>query len=247
MISIKNDKDIEKMAAAGRIVKDALALVESMVRVGISTMEMNDEVERFILSQGATPSFKNYNGFPYASCMSVDDVVVHGFPSLRLLEEGEILSVDIGAKINGFHADAARTFAVGKISRQKQRLIDTAKQSFFEGLKECQDGARLGNVSHAIQAFVESHGFSVVRTMCGHGIGKRLHEDPQVLNYGESDTGIMLKSGYALAIEPMINLGHYEVYTDMDGWACRTKDGFPSAHYENTVIVTKGEPLILTL
>ena len=247
MISIKNDKDIEKMAIAGKIVKDTLALIESMVRAGISTMELNDEAEKFILAQGATPSFKNYNGYKYASCMSVDDVVVHGFPSKRCLQEGEILSVDIGAKINGFHADAARTFGVGKISRQKQRLIDVAKESFFEGLKECRDGVKIGNMSNAIQSFIEQHGFSVVRSMCGHGIGKKLHEDPQVLNYGEKETGIKLKSGYALAIEPMINLGGYEVYTDIDGWACRTKDGLPSAHYENTVIVMKGEPLILTL
>jgi len=247
MISTKNDKDIERMAKAGKIVADTLALTESLIRAGITTMQLNNEAERFILAQGAVPSFKNYNGFPFASCMSVDDVVVHGFPSNRLLEEGEILSVDIGAKINGFHADAARTFAIGKISKSKQRLIDTAKESFFEGIKECRDGIRLGNVSHAIQAYVERHGFSVVRSMCGHGIGKKLHEEPQILNYGERDTGIKLKSGYAPAIEPMINLGTHEVYIDIDGWACRTKDGLASAHYENTVIVTKGEPLILTL
>ncbi|MCL2556194.1 MAG: type I methionyl aminopeptidase [Firmicutes bacterium] len=247
MISIKNDKDIEKMAKAGSIVSEALKLMESMIKVGISTMQLNDEAEKFILSKGAIPSFKNYNGYKFASCMSVDDVVVHGFPSNRLLEEGEILSIDIGAKILGFHADAARTFAVGKISRQKQRLIDVTKQSFFEGLKECKEGARLGDMAFAIQHYVESHGFSVVRSMCGHGIGKKLHEDPQVLNYGQKNTGIKLKNGYALAIEPMVNLGEHEVYTDIDGWACRTKDGLPSAHYENTVIVTKDAPIILTI
>jgi len=247
MISIKNDKDIEKMAVAGKIVSEGLKLIESLVKPGVSTMQLNDEVERFILSKGATPSFKNYNGYKFASCMSVDDIVVHGFPSDRLLLEGEILSVDIGAYIGAFHADAARTFAIGKISRQKERLIDAARESFFEGIKECKDGARIGNMANAIQRFVEGQGFSVVRSMCGHGIGKRLHEDPQVLNYGERETGIRLRAGYALAIEPMINLGGHEVYTDIDGWAVRTSDGWASAHYENTVIVTKGEPLILTL
>ena len=247
MITVKTDSEIELMRQSGVIVGDALREVEKYVRPGVSTMELNSIVEDVIRSAGAIPSFLNYNGFPAASCISVDDVGVHGFPSLRVLKEGEIVSIDVGAVKNGFHGDAARTFAVGKISESKQRLIDVTKQSFFEGVKFVKEGGRLGDVSHAIQSYVNKFGFGIVREMVGHGIGKHLHEDPQVPNYGVAGTGFTLKKGYALAIEPMITLGDYHIRIDSDGWTCRTIDGSPAAHYENTVVITSKGVEILTL
>ena len=247
MITIKSDEEFELMRIAGAIVGKALREIEPYVKPGVSTLELNSIVEEIILSEGARPSFKNYNGFPAATCISVDDMVVHGIPSIKVLKEGEIVSIDVGAYKNGFHGDAARTFAVGEISPAKQKLIDVTKQSFFEGLKHVKIGARLGDVSHAIQAYAESYGYGVVREMVGHGIGRRLHEDPSVPNYGREGTGIELKKGYALAIEPMINYGDPRVKFDSDGWTCRTKDGSPSAHYENTVIITDNGVEILTL
>lgn len=247
MITIKSEEEFELMRIAGAIVGKALREIEPYVKPGVSTLELNSIVEEIILSEGARPSFKNYNGFPAATCISVDDVVVHGIPSIKVLREGEIVSIDVGAYKNGFHGDAARTFAVGEISPAKQKLIDVTKQSFFEGLKRVKIGARLGDVSHAIQAYAESYGYGVVREMVGHGIGRRLHEDPSVPNYGREGTGIELKKGYALAIEPMINYGDPRVKFDSDGWTCRTKDGSPSAHYENTIIITDKDVEILTL
>lgn len=247
MITEKNDEEIELMRISGAITGKALKEIEAYVKPGISTLELSSIVEDIIRGEGAIPSFKNYNGFPAAACISIDDVVVHGIPSIRVLREGEIVSIDVGAYKNGFHGDAARTFAVGEISPQKQKLIEVTKQSFFEGLKRVKIGARLGDVSHAIQAYAESYGYGVVREMVGHGIGRRLHEDPNVPNYGKDGTGIELKKGYALAIEPMITYGDYRIKFDADGWTCRTKDGSPSAHYENTVIITDNGVEILTL
>lgn len=247
-INIKSQSDIQKMRKAGEIVAKVLAVMESMAKPGMTTKEMDATAECIIRESGATPSFKNYNGFPAATCMSVDDVVVHGFPSERPLKEGEILSVDVGAFLNGFHCDAARTFAIGNISPTKQLLIDVTKQSFFEGIKFARAGNHLGDISQAIEQYALRYGFSVVRTMTGHGIGRRLHEDPSVPNYGRAGTGVVLKSGFALAIEPMLNQGKHDVYIDkLDGWTCRTVDGLPSAHYENTIIITDGQPEILTL
>ena len=247
MITIKSDEELALMRISGAIVGKALREVEAYVKPGVSTLELNSIVEEIILSEGAIPSFKNYNGFPAATCISVDDVVVHGIPSIKVLREGEIVSIDVGAYKNGFHGDAARTFAVGEISPAKQKLIDVTKQSFFEGLSRVKIGARLGDVSHAIQAYAERFGYGVVREMVGHGIGRRLHEDPSIPNYGKEGTGIVLKKGYALAIEPMITYGDYRIKFDSDGWTCRTKDGSPSAHYENTVIITDTDVEILTL
>ncbi len=248
MIAVRKPAELEKMRKANKVVGDALRMIEQYVRPGVTTMELNAILEEFIVAAGAKPSFKNYHGFPAASCMSIDEVVVHGIPSLRVLKEGEILSVDVGAIVEGYHGDAARTFPVGKISAEKQRLIDVTRESFFEGIKEVRAGRRLGNLSHAIQAYVEAHGYSVVREMTGHGIGRNMHEDPSIPNYGAAGSGPLLKAGYCLAIEPMVNMGKYHIEIDsLDGWTCRARDGQPSAHYENTVIVTDGDAEILTL
>lgn len=247
MITVKSAEDFRHMREAGRIVGKALSEVEKYIRPGISTLELDSIIEDTILSEGAIPSFKNYNGFPSATCISIDDVIVHGIPSLRVLKEGEIVSIDVGAKKNGFHGDAARTFAVGNIDAGKAKLIEVTKQSFFEGLKFLKVGARLGDVSHAIQSYAESFGYGVVREMVGHGIGRRLHEDPNIPNYGKAGTGVPIKAGYAFAIEPMITFGDYRITIDDDGWTCRTRDGSPSAHYENTVIITENGVEILTM
>jgi methionyl aminopeptidase len=245
MIPVKNNRDLEKMRKAGRITGDVLKYIEEFVKPGVTTLELDARIEEFIKKAGAKPGFKGLYGFPGSACISVDEIVVHGFPSKRELKEGEIVSIDTGAMIEGFNGDAARTFAVGVISDEKQRLIDVTKQSFFEGIKHAKAGRRLGDLSHAIQSYVESHGYSVVRSMCGHGIGRALHEDPSIPNYGTANTGVMLKSGYCLAVEPMVNMGSFKV--DLNGWLCKTSDGKPSAHYENTIIVTNGEPEIITL
>ncbi len=248
MIAVRKPAELEKMRKANKVVGDALRMIEQYVRPGVTTMELNAILEEFIVAAGAKPSFKNYHGFPAASCMSIDEVVVHGIPSLRVLKEGEILSVDVGAIVEGYHGDAARTFPVGKISAEKQRLIDVTRESFFEGIKEVRAGRRLGDLSHAIQAYVEARGYSVVREMTGHGIGRNMHEDPSIPNYGVAGSGPLLKAGYCLAIEPMVNMGKYHIEIDsLDGWTCRARDGQPSAHYENTVIVTDGDAEILTL
>lgn len=248
MIAIRKPAELEKMRKANKVVGDALRMIEQYVRPGVTTMELNAILEEFIVAAGAKPSFKNYHGFPAASCMSIDEVVVHGIPSLRVLKEGEILSVDVGAIVEGYHGDAARTFPVGKISAEKQRLIDVTRESFFEGIKHVRAGRRLGDLSHAIQTYVEAHGYSVVREMTGHGIGRNMHEDPSIPNYGAAGSGPLLKAGYCLAIEPMVNMGKYHIEIDSrDGWTCRARDGQPSAHYENTVIVTDGDAEILTL
>ncbi len=247
MITIKNDEAFELMRISGAIVGKALREIEPYVKPGVSTLELNSIIEDIIRSEGAIPSFKNYNGFPAAACISIDDVVVHGIPSLTILKEGEIVSIDVGACKNGYHGDAARTFAVGEISPAKKKLIEVTQQSFFEGLKFVKIGAKLGDVSHAIQTYVEKFGYGVVREMVGHGIGRRLHEDPNVPNYGSAGVGFTLKKGFALAIEPMITLGDYHIKIDRDGWTCRTQDGSPAAHYENTIIITDNNVEILTL
>ena len=248
MISVKSEADLVKMRVACKITGDTLKMIEKYVQPGVTTKELDTIIEDFIRKSGGTPNFKHLYGFPASACISIDDVVVHGIPSDRQLREGEIVSIDVGAAYGGFNGDAARTFAVGKISDEKQRLIDVTRESFFEGIKHARAGRRLGDLSHAIQAYVEQNGFSVVRAMSGHGIGRRVHEDPNIPNFGAAGMGAMLKSGYTLAVEPMVNMGTFKVYIDGgDGWTCRTSDGKPSAHYENTVLVTNGDPEILTL
>ena len=248
MITIKSKSEIEKMRAAGKITGDALKLIEKHVRPGVTTAELDKIAFDFIKKQGATPSFLNYNGFPGSICASPNSQVVHGIPSKNVtLKEGDIISIDMGAYKDGFHSDAARTFPVGKISEEAQRLIDVTRQSFYEGIKYATHGAKLGDVSAAIQEYVENNGYSVVRDLVGHGIGKNLHEDPSVPNYGKKGKGVKLAQGMTLAIEPMVNEGEYEVVVWDDDWTVETADGSLSAHYENTVLITKGECEILTL
>lgn len=248
MITIKSRTEIEKMRLAGKITGDALRIVEKHIKSGVSTAYLDKIAYDFIVSKGAVPSFLHYNGFPGSICASLNDRVVHGIPSKNIiLSEGDIISIDMGACINGYHGDAARTYPVGKISDEAQRLIDVTKQSFFEGIKYAVHGAKLGDVSAAIQEYVEDNGYSVVRDLVGHGIGKQLHEDPSVPNFGHKGKGVRLASGMTLAIEPMVNAGEYDVCVLDDDWTVVTEDGSLSAHYENTILIKPDGCEILTL
>ncbi len=236
------------MREACAIVAKTHELLAKHIKAGVTTAQLDALAEEFILSCGAKPNFKHYNGYPATACISVNDVVVHGIPSPdQVLEEGDIVSVDLGAVKDGYHGDAARTYPVGKVSARRQKLIDVTRECFFEGLKEVAPGKRLGDISSAVQSHAEANGFSVVRVMVGHGIGKKLHEEPSIPNFGPPGQGAVLKKGYCLAIEPMINAGTFKVKFDADGWTCRTLDGSDSAHYENTVLVTESGYEILTL
>lgn len=248
MIKIKSQEEIDLMREAGRITRDTLKVVEDSIRVGISTKELDKIAFDYIKSQGATPSFKNYCGFPGSICASVNDTIVHGIPSNNIiLKEGDIISIDCGAKYKGYHGDAARTFPVGKIDAKVKRLIKVTEQSFFEGIKDLKSGAFVGDISHRIQTFVEKNGYSIVRELVGHGVGSHLHEDPMVPNYGKAGSGPRLNAGAVIAIEPMVNMGDKNVVFMLDGWTCKTKDGMPSAHYENTILITENGVEILTL
>ena len=247
MIVIKSGHELACMRQACKITAAARALAGEMVRPGVSTKAIDKAVHDYIVSQGAKPSFLGYHGFPASSCISVNSVVIHGIPSGYVLKEGDIVSVDVGAYYKGFHGDCAATFPCGTISAEAQRLIDVTKQSFFEGLRLATKGHRVSDISHAIQTYVESNGFSVVRTFVGHGVGAQLHEEPEVPNFGNSGRGPRLLPGMTLAIEPMVNEGTYEVRVQKDGWTVVTTDGKLSAHYENTVLITDGEPEILTV
>jgi len=248
MITIKSKSEIEKMRIAGKITGDALRLVEKHIKPGVSTAELDKIAYDFIKKQGATPSFLNYNGFPGSICASPNSWVVHGIPNKNIiLKEGDIISIDMGACKDGYHGDAARTYAVGKISDEAQRLIDVTKQSFFEGIKYAVHGNKIGDVSAAIQEYVEKHGYSVVRDLVGHGIGRNLHEDPSVPNFGRYGKGVKLAAGMTIAVEPMVNEGEYDVVVLDDDWTVETEDGSLSAHYENTILITRGECEILTL
>ena len=246
-ITIKNKEQIEKMRKAGKILKDTLDLLENSIFPGQTTSRLNDLAYNYIISQGAKPSFLNYEGFPFTICASLNDQVVHGFCSNIPLIEGDIISIDCGVIWEGYHADAARTFPVGNISKEKQKLIDVTKESFFEGIRDIKAGSRLGHISHRIQAHLEKHGYGVVRELVGHGVGEKLHEDPMVPNYGKYNSGVVLQEGMTLAIEPMSTLGKKEVCLEENEWTVSTEDGLPSAHYENTVLITKDGVEILTL
>ncbi len=246
-ITIKKDFHIEKMRVAGRITGETLNLMEKSIKPGITTGELDRIAEEYIRSQGATPSFKGLYGYPASICASVNNEVVHGIPGNRVLYEGDIISIDTGAYIKGFHGDAARTFAVGKISDDRQRLIDVTKESFFRGIKFAKSGNHLIDISAAIQDYVESNGYAVVRDYVGHGIGREMHEDPNVPNYRTGKKGPKLLTGMTLAIEPMVTVGGYKVKTLSNKWTVVTKDGSDAAHYENTVYITDGEPELLTL
>ena len=246
-IKIKNEQEIEKMRIAGRILKEVLDLLEQSIFPGQTTLRLNDLAYNYIISKGAKPSFLNYEGFPFTICASLNDQVVHGFCSDIPLKEGDIISIDCGVIWEGFHADAARTFPVGNISLQKSNLIEATKNSFFEGIKDIKAGSRLGHISHRIQVYLEERGYGVVRELCGHGVGANLHEDPNVPNYGKYNSGVVLAEGMTLAIEPMSTLCKRDVYLEDNGWTVTTYDQQPSAHYENTVLITKDGVEILTL
>ena len=248
MITIKSAQQVEKMRKSCLLTKECMDLLKKNIRPGINTKQLDKIAYDFYKSKGATPNFLNYNGYPGTICASVNDEVVHGIPSKhRVLKDGDIISIDMGCILDGWHSDMARTFAVGNISAQAQKLIDVTRESFFEGVKYIKHGAKLGDVSSAIQTYVEKHGFGVVRDLVGHGIGRQLHEDPSVPNFGKAGHGVKLAAGMALAIEPMVTEGDYHVCVLDDDWTVVTDDGSLAAHYENTVIVTKDGCEILTL
>lgn len=247
MISIKNEHELEAMRQACKITAAARALAGELVKPGVSTKAIDRAVHDYIVSQGAKPSFLNYNGFPASACISVNNVIIHGIPGGYILKEGDIVSVDVGAFYKGFHGDCAATYACGAISTEAQRLIDVTKQSFFEGIKFATKGNRVQDISHAVQTYVESNGFAVVRDFVGHGVGRQLHEEPEVPNYGAPGRGPRLLPGMTIAVEPMVNVGTYQVKVLSDGWTTVTADGKLAAHYENTVLITDGEPEILTV
>ena len=247
MIIIKSGHDIDAMRQACKITAAARALAGEMVRPGVSTKEIDKAVREFFVGQGAKPSFLNYHGFPGSACVSVNSTVIHGIPGGYVLKDGDIVSIDVGAYFKGFHGDCAATFPCGTISAEAEKLIAVTKQSFFEGIRFAKLGHRVSDISHAIQTYVESNGFSVVRSFVGHGVGAQLHEEPEVPNFGNPGRGPRLLPGMTLAIEPMVNAGTNEVRVLKDGWTTVTADGKLSAHYENTVLITDGEPEILTV
>ena len=247
MITLKSSHEIELMRRSGKITAAARALAGDMVRPGVTTQEIDNAVEHFIRKNGAVPSFLHYNGYPASACVSVNDEVIHGIPGSRVLAEGDIVSVDVGAYIGGFHGDCAATFPCGKISPEAQSLIDVTRQSFFEGIRYAKEGHRLQDISAAIQTYVESKGYSIVREYVGHGVGAQMHESPEIPNYGHPGRGPRLLRGMTLAIEPMVNAGTAAIKQMPDGWTVRTLDGKWAAHYENTVLITDGEPEILTV
>jgi methionyl aminopeptidase len=248
MIHLRSPLEIELIRKSALLVNDAIAEAAKMLKPGITTMQVDARLEQFILDHGAVPNFKNYqNSYPYASCISVNDAVVHGFPTNVPLKEGDIVSVDAGAFMNGYHGDSAYTFIIGSASDEIKKLLRITKESLYKGIEKAVHGNRVGDVAYAIQDYTEKqHGYGVVRELVGHGIGRKLHEEPQVPNYGRRGNGPKLKEGTVIAIEPMINLGVKEVYHGDDGWTIFTKDGKPSAHYEHNVCVKRGKADILS-
>jgi methionyl aminopeptidase len=247
MIIIKNYDEVSLMRKAGKIVGETLLLLEKKIKPSMTTAELDRIAEEFITKHGAKPSFKGLYGFPSSLCISVNDQVIHGIPGQYALKEGDIVSIDCGAYINGFHGDAARTFPVGNVTSEAQRLIDITRNSFFRGIRCANVGNSLSDISYEIQSYVEAAGFSVVRDFVGHGIGTKVHEDPNVPNFGKSGKGPKLVDGMVLAIEPMVNAGKHKVKTLKDGWTVVTRDSSLSAHYENTVAILSDGPEILTL
>ena len=247
MIKIKSTHEIKLMQEAGQIAAAARAAAGALVAPGITTRELDNAARKVIEGYGAKPSFLNYNGFPASICCSINHQVIHGFPGKYKLQEGDLVKIDVGANYMGYHGDCADTFAVGKITEEAQRLIEVPRQSFYEGIKLAREGQRVSDISHAVQKYVEENGFSVVRDYVGHGVGSELHEAPEVPNYGNPGRGARLVAGMTLAIEPMVNAGGYQVKTLRDGWTVETVDGSLSAHYENSILITKGDPIILTV
>ncbi|MDD7350722.1 MAG: type I methionyl aminopeptidase [Clostridia bacterium] len=247
MITIKSSAEIELMRKANLIVRDTLNMLQDKIRVGMTTKQLDRLAHDYILKQNAIPSFLGYSGYPASVCISINEEVVHGIPSERVIKEGDLVSIDCGSIYKGYNGDAARTFLMEGADEEKVQLAEVTKQSFFEGMKVLKAGARLGDLGHAIQSYAESFGYGVVRAMVGHGIGRDMHEDPEVPNYGVAGRGLRLKAGMTIAVEPMINAGTYDVEMLDDGWTIVTKDNRPSAHYENTVLITEDGVEILSL
>ncbi|NCC66793.1 MAG: type I methionyl aminopeptidase [Clostridia bacterium] len=247
MITVKTPREIELMRVAGKITAAARSVGREMVTPGVTTHEIDRQIKKFIMKSGAKPSFLGYGGFPGSACISVNEEVIHGIPGPRVVHEGDIVSIDVGAYINGYHGDCCGTYGAGKISEENQRLIEVTRQSFFEGLKYAKAGNRISDISHAIQEYVESFGYSLVREYVGHGIGRNLHEAPEVPNYGDPGHGPRLVKGMTLAIEPMVIIGSREVIVLDNDWTVVSVDGSNAAHYENSIVITDGEPEILTM
>ena len=247
MISLKSPREIDCMRRAGRLTAQARALAGSMVRPGVTTHEIDTAVRKFIESHGAKPSFLGYAGFSGSACISVNEQVIHGIPGPRKLKEGDIVSIDVGAYLDGFHGDCAATFPCGEVSEEAMRLIRVTQQSFWEGIKFARPGQRVYDISHAVQQYVEGNGFSVVRDFVGHGVGAKLHEAPEVPNFGPAGHGARLQPGMTIAVEPMVCAGDWRVKVLKDGWTTVSADGSLTAHYENTILITDGEPEVLTV
>ena len=247
MIIIKNSEQLKLMRIAGRITAEALIVAKDAIRPGMTTLELDTRIRRYIEKCGATPTFLGYNGFPGSACISLNQEVIHGIPSNKvIIQEGDIVKVDVGARFRGYNGDSARTFAVGKVSDEALRLISVTEQSFYEAMKVAKAGNRIGDIGHAVESFVISNGFSVVKTYTGHGVGADLHEEPEIPNYGRPGRGARLYPGMTLAIEPMVNAGTDNVKVLRDGWTVVTADGKLSAHYENSIAITESDPILLT-
>ena len=246
MISIKTNGEIKLMRKAGEIVGHVLYDIEKFIKPGITTKQLDAKAENLIKDLGGIPAFKGYKGFPGNICTSINSIVVHGIPKDEVLQDGDIISIDVGVMCDGYYADAASTFRVGTISKAAQRLMKVTSDSLYKGIENAVPNKRLGDISHAIQAFVEPQGYGVVRALVGHGIGSEIHEDPEIPNFGEPNKGVLLKPGMTLAIEPMVNEGTYDIEILEDGWTVAAKDGSLSAHFEHTILITKDKPEILT-
>jgi len=247
VIHIRNASEIEKISKACQIVKETLELIEDLISPGVTPMELDREAEKFIISKGAKPGFKGLYGYPATLCVSIDDEVVHGIPNERVLKDGEIISVDVGSIVDGYYGDHAKSFAVGQVEEERKKLMDVTRECLMLAIKQAVPGNRIGDISHSVQKEAESNGYGIVRELVGHGIGTKLHEDPQIPNFGKPGTGAKIKAGMCFAIEPMINMGKPEVYTKKDGWTVCTKDGLPSAHFEHTITITETGAKILTI
>ena len=246
MISLKNEKQIESMKRAGRITGEALLVAREAIRPGVTTKHLDDLIRHYIEKCGARPSFLGYGGFPGSACISINDQVIHGIPGPRVIDEGDIVKIDVGAFYKGFHGDSANTFPCGRISAEAQRLIDVTRESFWRGIAEAKPGNRVGDIGHAVQSYVEENGFSVVRRYVGHGVGEELHMEPDVPNFGTKGRGVRLYAGMTIAVEPMVNIGGPDVRELRDKWTVVTEDGTLSAHYEHSIAITNDGPIVLT-
>ncbi len=246
MVRIKSKEQINSIARSGRIIGEIFHQIRSQIKAGVTTSQLNKWIGDFIRRKGAKSAFKGYRGYPAEACISVNEEVVHGIPSIRRLKEGDIVSIDVGVNLNGYYADAAMTFPVGIVSQEKQRLIRVTREALYEGIKQAKVGNRVGDISFTIQSYVEKHGYSVVKTLFGHGVGEALHEDPIIPNFGQPGEGERLREGMVLAIEPMVNEGGEEVRVSSDGWTVVTVDGSPSAHFEHSIAIINGKARILT-